>query len=82
VKIPLPSGRSFGGNARATIRIAAGQFADSAIPSSSRNTSSAAKLPDNDVRPATTDHANTASPNAQRRCDRSSSIPTANCANV
>ena len=51
VKMPLPRERSFSGRARATIRKAAGQFADSAAPSSNRKNNKLAKPAESDVSP-------------------------------
>lgn len=62
VKIPLPHARSRAGRARATMRIAAGQSADSVTPRAARNTPGAITLFAKPVRPAAADHASTASP--------------------
>ena len=77
VKIPFPSDRSRGSIERATMRIAAGQLAASAMPSSRRKTIRLTNPDASPVAAETSDQSRTAAPNAHRRCNRSSRGPTA-----
>ena len=76
VKNPLARERWAGSKVRATIRVAPGQLAASAIPNKSRKTTSPTNPVARPVAMETADHSTTAMPNAHRRWKRSINGPT------